>query len=329
MPKTTTKCRPSRREFLKIARSLAAVGLAGESFDGFGALSASAAERKTPTPSMKLSLSVRVAEAFGSKEKSSMTIDQLIQLAKRYGYEALCMRGSQAGVHTPAEVVREMSAKIRAAGLAVSMVTGDFAVPRNDEHGPDGLRDITPYLDLAQAFGADLIRICMKKEEDIPWVQKASDEARERGIRLVHQAHCASLFETVEGSLRVLKAVGRRNFGIIYEPANWLISGQDYGPQTIRKLRPYIFNVYVQNHRLRPGGEATIKTWTRGDVALDHIGLWEPGGVDSSDVFRGLHEIGYRGFVTVHQAFAGIMPIETAIKRSADYLRPLMRAQEG
>lgn len=278
---------------------------------------------------MKLSLSVRVAEAFGSKEKSSMTIDQLIDLAKRHGYEALCMRGSQAGIHSAEEIVRDMSAKIRSAGLTVSMVTGDFAVPRNDEHGPDGLRNITPYLDLAEAFGADLIRICMKKDEDIPWAQKASDQARERGIRLAHQSHCGSLFETVKGSLRVLKAVGRRNFGIIYEPANWLIAGQDYRSGTIRKLTPYIFNVYVQNHRLRAGGEATINTWTRGKVELDHIGLWEPGGVDSADVFRGLHEIGYRGYVTVHQAFAGIMPIETAVKRSADFLRPLIRAQQG
>jgi sugar phosphate isomerase/epimerase len=306
---------------------MALAGLAGGSLTNPEARSAAAAEKGAQVPGMKLSLSVRVAEAFGSKEKSSMTIDQLIQLAKGHGYEALCMRGSQAGVHSPPEKVREMSAKIRAAGLAVSMVTGDFAVPRNDEHGPEGLRNITPYLDLAEAFGADLIRVCMKKEEDVPWAQKASDEARERGIRLAHQAHCASLFETVEGSLRVLQAVGRPNFGIIYEPANWLIAGQDYGSETIRKLRPYLFNVYVQNHRLRPGGEATIRTWTRGNVALDHIGLWEQGGVDCADVFGGLHQIGYQGYVTVHQAFAGIMPIETAVKRSAEYLRPLIRAQ--
>jgi sugar phosphate isomerase/epimerase len=315
---------PSRRAFLKTATGFAVAGVAGGSFVRSDPQSAWAAEQKSKASAMKLSLSVRVAEAFGSKEKSSMTIDGLIELAKRHGYEALCMRASQVGVHSPAEMVREASAKIRAAGLAVSMVTGDFAVPRNDQHGPDGLRKITPYLDLAESFGSDLIRICMKKEEDIPCAQKASDEARERGIRLAHQAHCASLFETVNGSLRVLQAVGRPNFGIIYEPANWLIAGQEYGSRAIRNLRPHIFNVYVQNHRLRPGGEATIKTWTRGDVALDHIGLWEPGGVDSADVFGGLHEIGYQGYVTVHQAFAGIMPIETAVKRSADFLRPLM-----
>ena len=55
-----------------------------------------------------------------------------------------------------------MARKIRQAGLAVSMVTGDFAVPSNNERGPEGLRRITPYLDLAEAFGADLIRIAMR-----------------------------------------------------------------------------------------------------------------------------------------------------------------------
>jgi sugar phosphate isomerase/epimerase len=173
---------------------------------------------------MRLSLSVRVAEKFDNKEESSLTIDQLIELARTNGYAALCMRASQAGIHTAAETVREMSGKIHGAGLAVSMVTGDFAVPRNDDHGPDGLRKITPYLDLAEAFQSNLIRVCMKKDEDIEWAQKAADEAKERGIRLAHQAHDASMFETVVGSLEVLKKVGRENFGLIYEPANWMIA---------------------------------------------------------------------------------------------------------
>ena len=66
-----------------------------------------------------------------------------------------------------------MKRKIDAAGLPVSMVTGDFAVPNNNDQGPDCLRKITPYLDLAHAFGASLIRVCMKKKEDIPWAQRA------------------------------------------------------------------------------------------------------------------------------------------------------------
>lgn len=272
---------------------------------------------------MKMSLSVRVAEAFDNKEKSTKTIDELVALAKSNGYHALCMRASQAGTHTAPDRIYEVAGKIKGAGLAVSMITGDFAVPSNNDQGPQCLRRITPYLDLAERFGATLIRVCMKKDEDIPWAQRASDEARERKIRLAHQSHCASLFETVDGAERVLKAVGRSNFGLIYEPANWLISGQAYGRATVVRLRPYIFNFYIQNHRLNPGGTASVETWVKGRVPLDHIGVWEKGGVNSEDVFAGLREIGYRGYVTVHQAFGDVMPVKDAVRRSYQYLKPL------
>ena len=140
--------RTTRREFIGTS-----VGLAGAGWTA----ACSAAERKEALPTkakgegeggMKLSLSVRVAEAFGSKEHSSMTIEQLIGLARQNGYQALCMRASQAGIHSTPEHIRQTRLQIKQAGLDVSMVTGDFAVPRNDEHGPDGLRNITPYLDL-------------------------------------------------------------------------------------------------------------------------------------------------------------------------------------
>ena len=217
-----------------------------------------------------------------------------------------------------------MKSKIGGAGLAVSMITGDFAVPSNNDRGPDGLRKITPYLDLAKAFGSSLIRVCMKKKEDVMWAQRASDEARERKIRLAHQSHCASLFETVEGSIETLKAVNRPNFGLIYEPANWMISGQDYGKAAIRGVKPWIFNVYIQNHRLNPQGKASVMTWSKGSVPLDHIGVWEKGGVNSGEIFAELHAIGYSGFVTVHQAFADVMPVEEAARRSAEYLQPFL-----
>ncbi len=313
----------TRRSFLKASLGCSVAAMAG---CGEGREASAPAREETPPGGMKLSLSVRVAESFLNKEESSMTIEELIDLARTHGYGALCMRASQGGIHTPAEQIGEMSARIREAGLVVSMVTGDFAVPRNDEHGPDGLRNITPYLDLAERFGADLIRICMKKQEDIEWAQRASDEAGERGIRLAHQAHCSSLFETVEGSLEVLDRVGRSNFGIIYEPANWMIASEDYGPETIERLGDHIFNVYVQNHRLNPDAETKIQTWKSGPVGVDHIGLWEDGGVDFSAVFSGLHQIGYTGFVTVHQAFEGVMSVSEAVSRSSQYLAGLIQS---
>jgi sugar phosphate isomerase/epimerase len=278
-------------------------------------------------PSMQLSLSVRVAEDFFNKEKSLMTLDQLIGMARKYRFQALCMRASQAGVQSSPGVLKEAKRKISAAGLKVSMVTTNFAVPGNNDQGPELLRNIAPHLDIAEAFGADLIRVCMKKEEDIAAAQRASDQARERKVRLAHQSHFASLFETVDNSLRVLKAVGRPNFGIIYEPANWLVTGQNYGRETLRQLQPWLFNVYVQNHRLSPDGKAALVTWNRGRVPLDHIGIWERGGVNYHEVAEGLREMKYTGYVTIHQAFGDVMPIEDAVRRSRDYLGSILPLQ--
>ncbi len=274
---------------------------------------------------MKLSLSVRIAESFRDKTKTTLSFDQIVQLAKKNSYHAICMRASVAGIHTPAERIIQMHSILDEKGLKVSMVTGDFAIPQNNEHGPDALRNITPYLDLARNFDCELLRISMKKEEDITWAQRASDEAAERGIRLAHQCHTRSLFETVQGSLDILQRVNRHNFGIIYEPANLEACGQDYGLDTIRAFAPYMFNVYVQNQRANPQGTDGLDTWTAGTFRFDHIPLHDPGGIDWQRVFDGLTAVGYEGYVTVHQALAEIMEPPEAAKVSAEFLRSVGR----
>ncbi len=53
----------------------------------------------------------------------------------------------------------------------------------------------------------------------------------------------------------------------------------------------------------------------------------ETGSVDAEDVFAGLRAIGYSGFITVRQAFGNIMPVEDAVRRSFQYLKPLTQTQ--
>ncbi len=274
---------------------------------------------------MKLSLSARIAEAFFKKEESIVPFEDLAQLARDNGYHAICMRASVAGIQSPKERVAEVRQILDHLNLNVSMVTGDFAIPENFEQGPDALRNITPYLDLAEAFPCDLMRICMKKEEDIPWAQRASDEAAERGIRLAHQCHVASLFETIEGSVDVLRRIDRANFGIIYEPANLRMCGQAYGVEALNAFKPYLFNVYLQNYLPNPEGRANIETWVRGVIHFDHIPLHDPRGVNWREVFDALQTVGYDGYVTVHQALAEIMAPAEAAQISADYLCSLQK----
>jgi sugar phosphate isomerase/epimerase len=216
-----------------------------------------------------------------------------------------------------------MRAEIERAGLVVSMVTADSDVPLNNEHGPDSLRNIVPTLDVAQALGSDLIRVCLKTEADVEHAKRAADLAADRGIRLAHQCHTTTLFEEVEPSIAWLKRINRRNFGLIYEPINLLICGQSYGLATLRKFAPYLMNVYVQNHRLDPQGPAALETWCLGTRRFYHIPLWEPGGVNFPEAVTALQAIGYNGFFTVHQAYAELMGPREAAVRSAEYLRSL------
>ena len=271
---------------------------------------------------MRLSLSVRVAESFSNKRVRTLELSELARIAKDAGYGALCMRASVVGIHNADDEAKGVRSLLDRFGLAVSMITGDFAVPENGCDGPDCLRDITPHLDLATALGCSLIRVCMKEPEDIPFAQRAADEAMERGTQLAHQSHTLSLFETRSGTLDILAKIGRSNFGLIYEPANLALCGEDYGVETLRALKPYLFNVYLQNHAPDPRGDTPMETWSMGTVMSTIRPLEAPDGID----FSGLREVDYDGTITLHQAFGGVLPPDEAAERSAAFLRSLITA---
>ena len=277
---------------------------------------------------MKLSLSVRVAESFSNKRVVDIELPELAVIAKQAGFEALCMRASMVGTHSPKEQVTEVHDILEEVGLPVSMITADFAVPENKAEGPACLQNIKPHLDLAETLGSNLIRVCIKKETDLPCARRSADEAAERGIRLAHQSHTLSLFETVEGTVEVIQRIGNPNFGLIYEPANLALCGQDYGPETLRRFSPFLFNVYLQNHTPDPEGDRPMETITRGRVMSTLHPFESTDGIDFQSVFKGLKDIGYDGYVTVHHAFGGsVAPAEAATK-SAGFLRSTIESQD-
>ena len=273
---------------------------------------------------MQLSLSVRVAESFRNKRDLTIALPDLAEIARSAGYKALCMRASGVGTHSPPERIVEVQHILKRHNLAVSMATGDFAIPENGADGPESLRNITPHLDLADALGCDLLRVCIKTDADIAHAQRAADEAAEREIRLAHQSHTQSLFETVAGSIETLQSIGRPNFGIIYEPANLALCGEDYGPETLKRFAPYLFNVYLQNHVPDSDGDMPMTTWACGTVYSTLRPLDESGGIDFREVFDGLHGINYSGYVTLHHAFGGDLPPDEAAIRSANFLRSFL-----
>lgn len=274
---------------------------------------------------MKLSLSTRVAEApKPRKDVALMSLGEVAVLAKDSGYSALCTRASLIGVQSSPQELQAARELLDAMGLRIWSIAGNNDIPNNNERAGLALREIARHLDVAQALGADLIRIGMKAHTDIPWARRAADEAAERGIRLAHQSHVCSLFETVDMSLQVVREVGRENFGIIYEPANLMVCGQDYGRKTVRALAPHLFGVYLQNRWNHPHGRATVETWINGPVNCDPVDFGDPRATDFNVVFDALADVGYDGYVTVHQAGAGT-DIAGGVRQYADYLKSIVR----
>lgn len=277
---------------------------------------------------MILSLSCRIAEGFLSKEETTLTFLQLADLAKAAGYDAICMRASQIGIQTPPEKVQQARQILDERGLGVTMISGDFDIVYNNERGPDGLRKIGPYLDLAETLGAPMIRVALKSEADIEPARNAAVEAEKRGLVLVHQCHLQSIFETVDEIESTLRRIDRPNFGLIFEAANLEQCGQDYGEETIARLAPWIRNVYLQNQRIHPDGSITLESRHAGPMNFDVIEIPDPGGIDFARVFVGLRAIGYDGPVTVHQS-APEDPNQSSQKSAAataSFLKRLMKS---
>ncbi|MBI3976766.1 MAG: sugar phosphate isomerase/epimerase [Chloroflexi bacterium] len=274
---------------------------------------------------MKLSLSVRIAESPAQKGATAIPIEQLAPLARACGYEAICLRASVVSIDSSPERVAAVRETLATNGLAVSMVTGDTQLAANlDERAVQAIRNITPYLDLAERLGCTLLRVMMHTEADIPWAQRAADEARERGIGLAHQIHLATLCETVDGALATIRAVNRPNFGITYEPANLLAMGQEWGAGVIERLAPHIVNAYFQNFVLDPEGPVMWAMVGRGWDRGRYLPLSDPSGVAVEPVVQGLKAIGYDGWFTIHQPLREGLTVEEAVKEAYRAVAPYL-----
>ncbi len=257
---------------------------------------------------MKLSLSGRIAEAEDVKDHASLDFSGLAQLAARVGFQAVCVRPTHLASTTPLERVHEMRAILDGHGLAASMVTADARVPREGSVLDAGalLRSLGPILERAHVLGADLIRVGVKTEADIAGAQRAADEAREYGIRLAQQTHTRTPFETAAGCREMIDRIDRANFGLIVEPANFALCGEDYGPATLARLGPSVFNVYVQNLRVTASGDSAVET-NHGTIRYERLVIGDSAGIDMPRFFEGLSAIDYQGYVTSHQpAIAGM-----------------------
>jgi sugar phosphate isomerase/epimerase len=325
-------------------------------------LMAAAAARaaRAALPRINLSLSGRISEPIGDVPNlKPLTYDEFLHIAKSTGYDAICIRPLQCNISTPLEEMVEMARKTKEAGLKVSMVTCDNDQPPNNDCAPFALLNITPRLNMAEIFSTKLIRCQIKRPEQLGWAQRACDEARERGLWITHLSHPDTLFGNVEDAIDCLKKINRPNFGLTYEPVNWMYNPKGYGREVIKSVAPWIINVYAQNQKAQaatpvngfppaigspeqasietclittgrrmPSGRSGSAAPATGGAAYN-LALWEPGGINFDTVFQGLHEIGYTGYFTVHSRTSQANPPVDLATRSFAFLKPYSEGVKG
>lgn len=275
---------------------------------------------------MRLALSVRIAEAPRAKDRIAVPFEALAAQAAAAGFEALSMRASVLSVASPARRIAEVRRCLDGLGLGVSMVTGDLALAANDGGATRALREIGPYLDLAEALGARLVRVMLHGAADIAPARRAADLAARRGITLCQQTHWGTLFETVDQALATLAAIDRPNFALTYEPANLLACGGPWGAAAIRRLGPHLANVYFQNLCLDDASPTRFQSHHAGSVGVRFLALDDACGIDAAPLVGALGGIGYAGWLTVHQPLLAGQTVAGAIAGAAAHFRPLIAA---
>lgn len=266
---------------------------------------------------MKVSLSVRVAESAKRKDIAMVPIEALAPQAAAAGFRALSLRASVVAVDSPSARVEAVRRILDEHALAASLVTGDVALAANTVDATMALRDIGPYLDLADALGARLVRVMAHDAADIARMRRAADTAAERGLIIAHQTHWGTLCETVEDTLQVVRAVSRANFAITIDPANLLACGSPVDAAAVARLAPYAVNVFFQNLCLDRSSAVTFPSRHRGAVGVRYLPLHDASGIDLVGFLGALEEASYAGWFTVHQPLREGQTVAGAIDEAA------------
>ncbi|NLJ35168.1 MAG: sugar phosphate isomerase/epimerase [candidate division WS1 bacterium] len=260
---------------------------------------------------IKLGLSGRIIETGGPSYQMS-TID-FIARAAQAGYQGVELRSGQLHDETPDEEVSSI-----AGALSANSVACTFANCRS-EATPEGLDAVRRMAEIARALASPFLRMSCT---DIVWMQQACDIAAEYEVRVVVQIHTNTPLETVEGAIRVAAQVDRPNFGLTYEPANFVLASRDYGQEALEQLGEKLFNVSLQN--LKPVEE------TSGDGIIVHQGRGftrcmpdDPEGVNFAQVFAALKAVDYSGFATLIEPISPVMDNWELAETYLRLLKPL------
>ena len=240
---------------------------------------------------IKLALSGRL---FEREYKESIPMKDFVQIAAKIGYQGVELRKTQVSLDTPDKKVKEYAKIIRDYGLEVICMTPRGYPVLEDENF------FKRYLELAKEFNCQIIKLGDEGGEPEK-TRRCAEIAQKYGIRIGLNNHIGredkpGPTETIERTIDYLGKVKHPNFGILYDASHLFISGSEYGPEAINKIRNKIFYVLAQYPVKTNKENAKLKFHNR--YFRDGI-IGESNGPDFNQVFKGLKKIDYQGYIGV------------------------------
>jgi sugar phosphate isomerase/epimerase len=239
----------------------------------------------------KLALSGRL---FERDYRDNVPLQVFAKIASDIGYQGVELRKTQVNLETPTAEVKECARILGDHGLEVVCMT-----PRGYPVLEDEALFIR-YLELAAALDCRLIK--MGDGGGAPErTRRCAEIAGSCGIRIGLNNHIGTekapnCTETIEGTVAYLEKMNHANFGILYDACHLFISGSDYGPKAIEKLKDKIFYVLFQ-YVVETGIEDSDLSYHGRHFRSGMIG--EANGPDFTAVLAGLKQIDYGGFLGV------------------------------
>ncbi|WP_255171417.1 sugar phosphate isomerase/epimerase family protein [Natrononativus amylolyticus] len=228
------------------------------------------------------------------------------------GFEPMC-RDPHLGPDRSLEEVRELRDHLDDLGLGVPCLatyTGNYAALSEPECEAE-LETLESFLGFAEILDCDVVRhgpggpplrdaTDADFEHAAAWMRRAADRAAEYDVTVAMEIHAHRLSETVDSTRRLLEAIDRDNVGAIHDAGNMYIVGDDYGPESVRRLGDDLVHVHVKDlQRIEDAtGPGTFELETDDGVEAFQRRRLEEGAVDHGPLFAALEEAGYDGYVT-------------------------------
>ena len=237
---------------------------------------------------MKYALSGRFIETGGGVELNQ---EEFLALAAEAGYDGVDLRGTQLPADASAEDVADLKKQLSTYHLEVAVLN------LRGKSGTELLDQLKMLLPIARDLGCTIIRT----GGDVNTVQQAADLARSEGIRLAAQMHTNGDFESVAVAEGTLAEIGRDNFGVIIEPANLFMAGDEFSAENFGRIGKFIFLCNIQSLITLPPEQAPAKLILRDGTIVGYrrVPLRENEGMRPREFFAALKGIGFDGWINV------------------------------